>query len=319
MSQTRPLPPPPVNTEVVQGDSISTNVPTLPFQNVLVALACAETDRGLLEYAAMLGRFGDDIRFHLVHVAAEHDKQTEDAARRCIRDVTPDGLKAVVSSTVLHGDRLDTLLRYTVDHKTDLVLLGHRRSRSGRRSLARRLGMQAPHSVWLVPEGCPAKLDGILAPVDLSPRSADSLGVAVSIAAAARLQRIHALHVWFNESTAMAEGYGDVDRFKEHEQFQIFASRLDGRGVDVVRLLEESADVPAAILRAAEANASDLIVMGTRGRSAAASILLGSETEQTMIQSGRPVLAVKHYGSSMKLIEVLLEDLFENPDAVRFT
>jgi outer membrane protein OmpA-like peptidoglycan-associated protein len=50
----------------------------------------------------------------------------------------------------------------------DLILVGHGRGHSGKRALARRLAMKAPCSVWVVPEGAPARLNRILVPVDFS-------------------------------------------------------------------------------------------------------------------------------------------------------
>jgi hypothetical protein len=49
-----------------------------------------------------------------------------------------DTLKAAVEFDVVHGPRLDRLLEHAVQHQHDLVILGHRRDRSGKRSLAQR-------------------------------------------------------------------------------------------------------------------------------------------------------------------------------------
>ena len=46
--------------------------------------------------------------------------------------------------------------------------------------------------------------------------------------------------------------------------------------------------------------------MATRGRSRAASVLLGSTTSAVMANTAIPVLAVKHFGSRMTLREALL-------------
>jgi hypothetical protein len=46
--------------------------------------------------------------------------------------------------------------------------------------------------------------------------------------------------------------------------------------------------------------------MNTRGRSRAASVLLGSTTSETMADTAVPLLAVKHHGSRMRLLEALL-------------
>jgi hypothetical protein len=50
-----------------------------------------------------------------------------------------------------------------------------------------------------------------------------------------------------------------------------------------------------------------MIVLGTRGRSRSAAILLGSAAEQTIISSRLPVLAVKEFGDRLGVLEALLE------------
>ena len=47
--------------------------------------------------------------------------------------------------------------------------------------------------------------------------------------------------------------------------------------------------------------------MGTRGRSRSAAILLGSVTEETIIETGLPLLAVKHFGARMGVLQALLD------------
>ena len=80
----------------------------------------------------------------------------------------------------------------------------------------------------------------------------------------------------------------------------------------------EGADVASTIRRVAEDRRCDLIVMGTRGRSRAASVLLGSETEQTIIESRLPVLAVKHYGARLRLLQALFRERFRKGGDLRF-
>jgi hypothetical protein len=60
----------------------------------------------------------------------------------------------------------------------------------------------------------------------------------------------------------------------------------------------------------ADREGADLIVMSTRGRSRSAAILLGSVTEETIIESRLPLLAVKHFGARMGVLEALLDRRF---------
>ena len=50
----------------------------------------------------------------------------------------------------------------------------------------------------------------------------------------------------------------------------------------------------------------DLIVMATRGRSRSAAILLGSVTEEMILATGVPLLAVKHFGARLGVLQAAL-------------
>jgi hypothetical protein len=57
----------------------------------------------------------------------------------------------------------------------------------------------------------------------------------------------------------------------------------------------------------AQQDETDLIVMATRGRSRAAAVLLGSTTSSAMAITPIPLLAVKHFGSLMSVVDAILD------------
>jgi len=119
-----------------------------------------------------------------------------------------------------------------------------------------------------------------------------------------------ALHVYFNEAVVTYEGYDSVLRGQEEETWRKFIAPIDCQEVEVTPLFEESSHVAAAIRRVVEREGVDLVVMGTRGRSRSASILLGSVTEEMIIDAKVPLLAVKHFGARMSVLEALLDRRF---------
>ena len=138
---------------------------------------------------------------------------------------------------ILRGQRIDQLLAFAAEHETDLILVGHRRSRSGRRSLARRLAMQAPCSVWMAPEGSEPVFDRILAPIDYSEESADALSLATELAAASGVDEIHALHVYFNEATTVYEEYDEMIVNEKDKAFTRFIAPINRHGCRCWRCL----------------------------------------------------------------------------------
>jgi nucleotide-binding universal stress UspA family protein len=211
-----------------------------------------------------------------------------------------------VTCHILEGPRIDRLLEFAAREGADLVLTGHRRGRSGRRSMARRLAMNAPCSLWMVPEGATPAISRVLAAVDFSSHSAHAFSAAAGIAAAAGQARCWVLNVYFNQIAVGGSGPSKELRRIGEAELERFLDPLDARGLRVERLVEESYSISEAILAAARRERADLVVMGTRGRSPAAAVLLGSESEQVIREAALPVLIVKPVGERDGLLEVLL-------------
>ena len=76
---------------------------------------------------------------------------------------------------------------------------------------------------------------------------------------------------------------------------------------------------PRSILRIAMEQSCDLIVMATRGRSPSAAVLLGSETEHCLMATPIPLLAVKHFGARLSLLQALRDQRFRKRGEERFT
>jgi nucleotide-binding universal stress UspA family protein len=296
------------------------------YRHLMVGLTRSEADAELLRYAAMVARLGTAREARCVHVlptAAEAAKgmDHDHAVAQLKADVAahftkvPDTVE--VYCDVLKGPLLDRLLQFAAEQEDDVVFVGGSGTESPRRSLARRLAMKAPCSVWMVPDGSPAQIRRILVPVDFSEDAADAMQVAVAMAQLLGHAEVLALHVYFNEAAVTFEEYDQVLRGEEQQAFRRFIAPLDCRGVRVKPLFVEAANVAGAILRVADEQGADLIVLASRGRSQSAAILLGSVAEETLIGSGVPTLIVKHFGARLGLLQVLLDRRFRQRSGPR--
>ncbi len=285
------------------------------YRHLMVGLARTDADAGLIRYAAMVARLGtaSEIRFvHVVPSSAAHDHNRVLAELQAAVQSHFTGVPATaqVSYDVLTGPLVDRLLAHVAEQQVDLFLVGHGLEALGRRALARRLAMKAPCSVWMVPAAAPATLQRILVPIDFSEPAADSLRVATSMARLSGHAECLALHVYFNEAVITYEENDPVLRGQEEQAYRQFIAPINCQGVQVTPLFEECANVGHAIGRSAERHGADLIVMATRGRSRSAAILLGSVTEEMIIETRVPLLAVKHFGAGMGVLQALLDRRF---------
>jgi nucleotide-binding universal stress UspA family protein len=284
------------------------------FRRILVPLAGNDTDRGLLCYAAMLRRILGGPEFRCVHVA--RDPGSEVLRLRLERQVA--GALPGAHCDIVEGDPLDSILAAAAEFDADLVLLGHASERR-RRSLARRLAAKAPCSVWMAPAGSSPSILRILIPIDFSRRSADTVAAACALAEAAGLDEALALHVHFNDALVTFDELDEILAEDRDQAFCLFVAPIDLRGVWVKPLFVDSARVADAIVRAAREHDCDLIVMGTRGRSPSAAVLLGSETEQCLMTTTVPLLAVKHFGARLSLMDALRDERLRRRGDARFT
>lgn len=288
------------------------------FQSIAVGLNDPNGNQSLIRFATMICGLGPVRRIQFLHVLPSgnhpdkpqvHDqvqKELQDNVFKCLGEIDR---KIDVSCVVLNGPLLDRYLSHVAEHNIDLIIVGHGPDSGRRRTLARRLAMKAPCSVAMVPEQFSGTLARILVPIDFSKHSEDTLQVAVSMARQSGAE-CTPLHVFFNEAIATFEEYDQVLRGAEQTAYNKFVAGIDCGGVRIAPVFEEGANVPHLIERVAQRRRADLIVMGTRGRSLSASILLGSVTDETMGQTSFPLLVVKHFGAQMNVLEALLDRRF---------
>ncbi|MFY8201374.1 MAG: universal stress protein [Pirellula staleyi] len=288
-------------------------------QRTLIAISGSIVDRNLVEYAARLAELEFARHYHLVHVrtasrsgdmARQKQELLEYMEELLNNHFKCDRSKISASCHVMEGDRLDKLIEFSVDQRCDLTILGHRTEQTGERRMARRLALVGPGSVLMLPELASPTISNVMAPVDFSEHSADSAQVAASIAKAAGLTECILTHIYSDTSSIRFDEHKIELERDERNHFSEFISKLDNHGVKLTPYLLEGNKIAESIVYAAKEHKSDLIVVNTRGRSTAASILLGSVASQVLIQSPVAVLAVKHFGSMLNLFQVLRENQF---------
>lgn len=292
-----------------------------PFRRPLIALSLTDSDEGLLQYAALAlkGHVTEQICF--AHVVSDPGlrrlPEIDEARLRQITRVAQNHFgsdRANLVHELAHGPRLDQLLSLVVKHRSDVVFIGHRRERTGSRSLCRRLAMAAPCAIWLVPEGAAARISSILVPMDFSIHSKEALTVATEIAAAHGVKTCQAVHSHYDASIPRFDETAQEFIGQEQTAFEQIRSQSELHGVQVEPIFAEGSDPVDAILRVARHQESDLIVMNTRGRSRSAAVLLGSVTSRTMSRTAIPLLAIKPFGSRMTMLQALLHHRFwEDP------
>lgn len=224
------------------------------------------------------------------------------------------------------GETLDGLLAHVTEWHADLLVVGARSH-----VLARRAAMLAPCSVLMVPEDAALSLNQLLVPVDFSEASAEAVREAARIAAGCQGEvTVVAIESdedpwldWEDDPEQPQKRLGEfVDEAagKDHgfrcivepEHSLTPGARAGRGGLDGL----EGARTAASIVAVADRLGSTLIVAGTRGRTQAAAIFLGSVVEKVIQHSRLPVLAVKRHGEQLSLLEGLIARLRDHHQLV---
>lgn len=143
----------------------------------------------------------------------------------------------------------------------------------------------------------------ILHPTDFSENSEFAFRVAAALARDYNA-RLILLHVLAPPTVIYGGGPVPADTWPTVEEAREKLRELEGRTYHV-RVESEvmEGDAVDMILRAAEETNSDVIVMGTHGRSALARLLLGSVAERVLRKSPCPVLTAKPVPARVKAVE----------------
>jgi len=298
------------------------------YKRILAGLNLEETDPAVIRYAGLITRMANSEALICMHAAPtlEIPESVEQEYPELITPLSEFAEKKMgetvdqhlaahpgteIQCLALEGKTLLTLLRQIKDQDIDLVLVGKRDDDGGDGTLARRLARKASCSVLEVPQSAPAKISKILVPIDFSEYSADALDVAVAFASASGLKEIFCLHVYrvplgYYKTGKNYEQFSDIMKKNAEQEYRQFIKKVDLKNLNVRMQFILEKEPETAIDQTVEQYGADLIVLGSRGRSASAAVLLGSVTENLLKRTRIPLLAVKKKGTGLNFLNALL-------------
>lgn len=198
---------------------------------------------------------------------------------------------------VVAGQPAAVLVDRAKEFRADVLVLGALRKRRllDLGSTARGVLAKAPCAIWTEPQK-PAPIKKILAAVDFSPESALALATAVEFARRTG-GRVRALQVLDPRPFAMDDWYGvghfaslDEARRATQEEFEKEMARVDWKGVP--HDMEFVIGTPELQIQE-QAESHDLVLLGTHGRSAFTSAVLGSVAYSVLVHAAKPTLVVR--------------------------
>ncbi|HEX2187678.1 MAG TPA: universal stress protein [Longimicrobiaceae bacterium] len=263
----------------------------LALRTVVVATDLGDACLPAVRAAADLARLAG-ARMHAVHAA---DAPDAEAGRELGVHLRRAGVPpaTLASARVERGSPERVIVERAARVEADAVVLGPHRAGGGLGSTADRVVRSAGAPCLVLPAPLPLPLGRVLAPVDLGAATRGSLLAALTWASALRRRPVEGvertelcvLHVAGYDEDAEAAAAA------LHREVEEACSAEAGFAGVRVREAVERGDPAEAILRHARADASDLLVLGTRGRSGPGA-LLGSVSSAVVRGTPGPTLLV---------------------------
>lgn len=296
------------------------------FQNILVNVPLRGADASLIRYASKITRLAKSARVHFFH--ADIPPDMPDAVRQkypwLMEPITEASKKRLaelvdqlydghpdtqVTQEVIEGAPLYEILRRSQDMDADLIIINRD---AYEESMAVKLARKCACSLMILSGDDDVDFKEILVPVDFSQYASDAVDVALAFALSQGLDHInlhHAFHLPYghHKSTLPKEDMEADLRAYAEEQMEKFVGSTDMRGLQARMMIDCEPFVPRAVFRKVEETGADLVMVGSRGRNALASLLLGSNAEGILEHIKVPLVIVKKKGAGQTLLRALLQ------------
>ena len=300
------------------------------FKRLLVCLDQSDMDATLIKAAAEYATYGTANNIYFVTVvksleipaAVEKDysglimpldekieQQMHDSIKNAFADISCD-----FHFDVLEGDPTHQIIHWAQVKEIDLIILGKKKYHIGKGVTSRNIVNIIHSSVLFVTANSKIGPKSILVPTDFSKASHLAIQKAAEIKkiVGASLTCLHTYEVptGYHSTGKTYEEFAAIMLQHSRDDFLEFVDEenLSAADFQVEYLLDKHGHPDRLIIEFANTHHIDLIVIGSKGRTALSSVLLGSVAAK-LVQADfeQPILVVKAKDENLKLIEAMLQ------------
>jgi nucleotide-binding universal stress UspA family protein len=300
------------------------------FSRAMIGLDLTEMDDILIKKTAVFAKFLGIEKCYFVHVA-KNLEIPKDILEKYPNLITPtdESIEAIIQNklkefnfpeeieTEVFVDEgshpLDSFLRWAKIKDVDIIIMGRKDSLPGHGVLADGVAKKAPCSILLVQEKRPIKFPKkILIATDFSAHNHLIYEFAEQIAEKLNAELVP-LHIYevpngYSKTGKSFEEFSEIMKENAKADFKKFVSKHNHPELECETVLNEGKNPGNLILEFATKNDADLILLGSRGRTTSAAILLGSTAEK-LIHANKylPMLIFKKKGETMGFFDALFK------------
>ncbi|WP_158855802.1 universal stress protein [Lunatibacter salilacus] len=298
------------------------------FKKIMIGMDLSSMDETILMNIKHMIAVFDTEKIYFVHVSKdlsipEDIKKTypdllapaDETIRAGIEhEVKVAGMKEIPYEVLVkEGNPMETILRWCKIKDVDLLVMGRKSVDLGSGTLAKNLAQRAPTSILFIPEKANVhEINRILVPVDFSDYSLMTLELAHSIAKGIHAKilccHLYEIPAGYSKTGKSHSEFAKVMLEHAKKDFKKFIEKAGLGDISCEFILKDDKSEANYIIKLAEKEQVDFIVIGSRGRSNSAAILLGSVSERLIqLNDDIPTLVLKKRGENMGFLEALMK------------
>ncbi|UII25615.1 universal stress protein [Fulvivirga maritima] len=303
-----------------------------PFKNVLVGLDTSEMDATLVRFASFMADHTSAEKITFVNMVKRLNipssvrKEFPDLEENALKD-RKEKMKAVVKEH-FHAEKkvkiifqvkkgqAPAILEIAHKSQTDLIIVGQKKSHETTGVTTLRLARRANCNLLIVPDNAVPNVDKLLVPIDFSNYAKLAVDQTIDFAIRTGVpseiicQNVYAVPAGYHYTGKTFEEFGEIMKKNAQDNFQKFIKKIDKRGLTVrdEYALDTNDNLASDIYDLADSEKVGFVIIGAKGRTAAAALFLGSLAEQMVNEKmNQPLLVVRYKGKNAGIIESLRE------------
>lgn len=301
------------------------------YKRLMVGLDFSQADAVVLEYTKMIAEIVQPTVIYFVH-AEENldlppevleelgtdlmkptDEGLEDKLKEMVAPYFSSDENTEIVCQVVEGAPFEEMLHWTHIKNVDLLIVGKKLKENGKGILPQKLARKVDGSMLFVPENLDVKpIETVLLPLDFSKKSKLAVDTATQLFEGRKIELVaancYALPLGWHKTGKSRETFESLMRKHAEKKFKHF---LEGYGDPKMHIrsifeIDDNNEPSEEILHMAEVSKADLIMIGARGKTDIATVILGSTTEKILDHDKQmPVFVIKKKGESIGFLDAL--------------
>lgn len=300
------------------------------FEKVMIGLDMTEMDEILIKKVAYISQIMKFKKLYLIHVAKDLSLPEE------IRKAYPDLLAPMdetihaeiknllknekeldpsieIEILVLEGSPLETFLRTAKIKDVDLIIMGRKFELDGSGTLSKTMAQKAPCSVLFLTETGPIALPKkVMIPLDFSEHTHLSFEFADMLHQELESEVV-GLHIYevptgYYKTGKSYDEFAKIMEENAKKDYEKFIKKYNHTPFECIYLHTKNGNTERHIIKSAKDHNINLILMGSRGRTNSAAMLLGSTAEKLInLNNEIPMIIFKNKGETMSFLDALMK------------